>query len=642
MTVHRTRVTACTVMLLAGTLACVSAADAAISAHISQNPVYAGDTFTLTLSADGGSGGQPDLTPLRNDFDIVGTGTSSQMSMINGRTSSMTQWRIELHARHSGDLKIPTLQVGGEHSQPIDVKVTDSPPANDAKAAAAGQHVIVDAGVDPGVDAPYVQQQIPYRVRLYMDDAVRDGALTEPQMDDTVIEPIGDEARYTETRNGRPYRVIERRYAIFAQKSGELEIPPVRFEGTVADGGNARGRRSHADGLMQRFMQGSPFANDPFFSGGLFGDPGRPVRSFGPAVKVNVRPRAGAQSTWLPATAVRVHDSWTTAPPSLEVGEPVTRTITIEADGLTGAQIPVIDTPAPGGLRQYREPAENATHNDGKRLVGVSRQTVTYIPDAAGTVTLPAMRVDWWDTTRDVAATATLPAWDLKIAPGSGAAAVPSPAASEAATARTAEDAPAASSAQATHGSALQASRGDAVPMWRALLKDDRTLSAAALVLLFAVGLAVWWWVLRRSKTPFAPEQAATTSRVPARPATQVTANAAPRVLRPAATDVEAPLRMLETACRDRDAQAAARALLALAAAHWPQQAPHNLGDLADRLGPGGDAVRSLDRHLYAAGDAPWPADELWQAMRSGLSDAGTGAPAPDAETLPPLYPRHA
>ena len=51
----------------------------------------------------------------------------------------------------------------------------------------------------------YVQQQIPFRVRLYNDGSLIGGELAEPQVENAVIERLGDEVRYSTTRNGRRY-----------------------------------------------------------------------------------------------------------------------------------------------------------------------------------------------------------------------------------------------------------------------------------------------------------------------------------------------------------------------------------------------------------------------------------------------------
>ena len=620
--------------LVLGVLAQVGVVDAAVQAHLSQNPVYLGDTLTLTISTDNGSSSRPDLSPLQQDFEIVGSGSSSQLSISNGRTASQMQWQIELQPRHSGELTIPALQVGGERSQALAVKVTDAPPADDPKAAAAGGHVFVETQIDPGSEHPYVQQQVGLRVRLYYDDAVGDGALSDPQIDNAVVEQHGEEQRSTAVRNNRQYHVIERHYAIFPQQSGVLEIPPVRFEGTVMERTGPGRLRSRSDSPMQRLLQGTPLANDPLFRGGVFGNDafssmfgaaGQSVRIFSPSLKLNVRPPAAARTAWLPATALRLHDSWRDAPPQLKAGEPVTRTLTVEAEGLTGPQIPSLDLPAPAGMRLYPDPVDQATHDDGQHLVGISRQTLTYIPDAGGSLTLPPVRIDWWDLTRDTAAEASLPAWNLSVAGGKGATANPPVVAPSSAV--VSANPPA--KTPVTEAADVQVGAG-----WRRLLSDARILAGGAVALVFALGLLGWRFFARRQRRPQAGLQS---SELPG--TTHPAVAATPPV---PATDESTLLRQLETACAERNAALAGRTLLSMGKVRWPQHPPHNLADLADRLRTGDAAVRALERNLYGLGDNGWPADQLWEAMRTGLPTVETDHRSTDHADLPPLYPHHA
>ena len=63
---------------------------AGVSATLDRTAIAEGDTVTLTIVAEGqqSQGAQPDLSPLRKDFTILGTSTSQQMQIINGRMSS--------------------------------------------------------------------------------------------------------------------------------------------------------------------------------------------------------------------------------------------------------------------------------------------------------------------------------------------------------------------------------------------------------------------------------------------------------------------------------------------------------------------------------------------------------------------------
>ena len=85
---------------------------AGVSATLDRSTIAAGDTVTLTIEAEGQhtQGAQPDLSPLRKDFDILGTSTSQQMQIINGRMSSSASLRVELEPKRGGTLEIPALK----------------------------------------------------------------------------------------------------------------------------------------------------------------------------------------------------------------------------------------------------------------------------------------------------------------------------------------------------------------------------------------------------------------------------------------------------------------------------------------------------------------------------------------------------
>ncbi len=418
--------------------------------------------------------------------------------------------------------------------------------------------------------------------------------------------------------------MLERRYAIFPQQSGILKIPALRFDGRMAGQDDDDRLQPRAAGPMQRFLQNSPFANDPFFRGGgfgndpfagLFGDSGQPVRAFGPALEVTVRPRPVSQGGWLPARSLRLRDSWADSPPRLQVGEPVSRTITVEADGLSGAQIPALELPAPTQLRTYPEPLEHETRNDGERIFGISRQTLTYIPNASGELEIPPIKLPWWDTTKDEAAEAQLPGWQLTVLAG--------------ASRRTAQAPPPAVASAADMPSPARQASGETVTSqnWREALRAHWVWLLAGLAAVLAI--LAWMVLLRRRRAQ--PSSLAVQAETVA-----VTPSSVPKL------DRAAELQALEAACRDRDGASAAKSLLALAASQWPEAPPLNLGALASRLGSGAGVVRALDRHLYGASGADWQPELLWDAVKDGLVGTSVPAAAETADELPPLYSQRA
>ena len=581
-------------------------AQAAVRASVDRPQVIEGDPVLLTLRKDGtASGERPDLTPLTRDFEIQGSSQGSQVSIVNGRRSDLTYWSVRLLPKHTGTLQIPPIRVGSEQSDPLTLKVLEVP---EQTAAQPDQPLFLEMTVDHPGDRTYVQQQIPLTVRLLYRNRLQQGSLSDPAPEDAVVERLGEDRQYRTVRNGQEYNVIERHYAIFPEKSGTFRIPPVIFRGRVASAsGSAAGRRRND--LFGRLFDGSPFANDPFFkddffSGTPFGNPGTPVRARSRALTLEVAPRpAGYRGNhWLPAEAVTLEDSWSQSPPEFRVGEPVTRTITLQAKGLEASQIPPLDLPQPDGFRLYADQPATETRTDGSGVYGISRRTYTYVPRREGPRTVPEVRLQWWDTLQGKNRETLLPPWQVQVQAGSGAAPEP----------------PAAQTPAVTAGQPAPTAEGTTEADLGERLKQGWPWLLAALLAGLLLPLLLWW---RRHRRP-----AAATTSAPEAPPT------ATRRARTRAREA------LKRACEQNDAHAAAIALLELAASQWPDDPPRNLGALAGRLRQGGDAVRALERTLYAPTGQPWDGQALWEAVASGLADRGPDEHAA-SEPLPPLYP---
>ena len=170
---------------------------AEVRAHLDRDRVYVGDPVTLVIESSGASSGDPDLSPLKKDFRILGTATSTQFSFVNGRTSNRTTWTVQLGPLQLGKLRIPPIQVGAEQTAALELEVTEVP---EQVSAQQSEHLFLEAEVDIG-DHAYVQQQIPYTLRFYSDDTVVSGELRAPQPKDALIRHLGNDRHYNVTRN---------------------------------------------------------------------------------------------------------------------------------------------------------------------------------------------------------------------------------------------------------------------------------------------------------------------------------------------------------------------------------------------------------------------------------------------------------
>src|SRR5690606_33689783 len=202
-----------------------------VTASIDRTAITRGETVTLTLRVDGAQGNVPmDLTPLEEDFELVGTRTSSQLRSINNRTEMWIDYYLSLFPRSEGQLEIPPLQVAGVTTQSLSVNVL---PRSDTRLD--GQELFLEAVIDK--DRIYVQEQLLFSIRLYYTiNGIRNPVFTELNMPDTVIQNIGSPNQYEKLVDGVRYGVYEKQYAIFPQRSGTLTIPDIMFRGEVTDG----------------------------------------------------------------------------------------------------------------------------------------------------------------------------------------------------------------------------------------------------------------------------------------------------------------------------------------------------------------------------------------------------------------------
>ncbi len=571
------------------------------SAELDRTQVRANETLTLRLRAEGRLAGEPDLSPLHQDFEILNQSSGTRMSISNGAVSQTREWTLELAPRRGGRLQVPPLSLDGKQTRPVEVEVV---PADQTAAGTGSQPIFVDTQVENAT--PYVQQSVVYRVRVLYREQPRRAVLSEPEAAGATLERQGEDQSSSETIQGQRYTVIERRYLVVPQRSGPLTIQSPRLEALLPESRSA-GRRG-------------PFAdfNDPFGGAPFQGLPevfdlgtGRRVIERGQDLTVQVRPQPdGSAGTWLPAESVQLADEWTPAPPRFRVGEPVTRTLVITARGATAAQLPTLDPGTPEGAKVYPEPPK-VEDLPGSAPTALKTVKIALVPTRAGELTLPEIRVPWWDTTADQERVAVIPARRVQVAPAPGEPASAQPTAGAAAAPlQDTADAPLATPDTGVDPSGTSSAQ---VPWpW--------------LTLLFALAwvATLSWTLLRRSGH-------GGTGRVGA-------ARMNPR------RGAAAARTRVRQACKATDPRAARTALLDWGLVRWPDHPPRGLGDIGTRLGPAGsaaaEALEHIDRAVYAPGGAAWDGAAAWRALEPTLlvhEHAGRALPV---DPLPQLYPR--
>jgi len=587
-------------------------AHANLAARLDRDRIAEGETVQLIVEANGQVSGRPDTRPLEKDFEILGVASGSRVNIVNGRMDARTDWEITLAPRHGGRLIVPPLEVDGEHSPSLTLEVSAAPVATDA---AADNPVFIETEIDP--HSPYVQGMVRYTVRLFYRVPLSKGTLSDVQVDNAVVRQIGKDREYRAERGGRSYHVIERRYAIFPQATGKLVVYAPVLDARIPDA-SARGRNP-----FRQFFGRDPFSS-PVFGGDPLGEmfgTTRPVHVRGEArtLAVRARPAVSAKQgadVWLPAEDVTLSEQWQPAEGDLHVGDPLARTITIKARGLTGEQLPDLATGAVDGFKTYPDRAQAKTQDLDRDVEGTKTRNIAYVPLEAGRFQLPPFRLHWWNTRTDHEEVAELPAHEVVVASPPGGQGSDAPAAqamgsdSSEPSSKSEASAPVrlAPSAGVTHGAVPVGDVRGGFGVW------------PGVSLLFAVlwlsTLGAWWYGRRRHYLARAG--------VPA----------AEGAVRDDASHARSQFRM---ACRNNDPQAARRGLLEWAATRWPVEPPVGLDGLARRLGDPRitEALANLDRALYRPSAGQWDG----QALAAVLKDLPTPPRAKrDRASLPDLY----
>jgi hypothetical protein len=99
------------------------------------------------------------------------------------------------------------------------------------------------------------------------------------------------------------------------------------------------------------------------------------------------------------------------------VGESATRRITINGEGLQGAQLPPVLFPATQGLKYYPDQPAISDSELASGLVGTRQDSAALVPTRAGSWDIAEIRIPWWDTEQDKIRYAVLPARKVIVAP---------------------------------------------------------------------------------------------------------------------------------------------------------------------------------------------------------------------------------
>ncbi|WP_017445938.1 BatD family protein [Gayadomonas joobiniege] len=353
-----------------------------VNASVSDNPAQLGESLDLIVTVDDSvSQNTFDFSVLEDDFRVLGTSVSSETRMINFETTRVTRFTTRLLPIQAGEFTIPAFTYKNAQSEPIKLTVE----ATKSGANTQNDDLFVETSISH--QEVWLQQQVTYHCKLYIRRQISSGSLSEPKVPGALVEVAGKDKEGSEIKNGMRYRVIERTYLITPQRSGTFTIDSPVFQAEVIDS-----RRS------QFFNQS------------------KVVSRTGPSQTLTVKPvPQDYQGTWLPSEMVMLNDEIQPHQGVYQVGEPITRKITLSAFGVNPEQLPEIKPNYPDAIKVYPDQSESNSNQRDGQTIAQRIQSAALVPTQAGEYVLPEIKISWFNTKTSQQSFAVIPAQTIKV-----------------------------------------------------------------------------------------------------------------------------------------------------------------------------------------------------------------------------------
>ncbi|MBL7663016.1 BatD family protein [bacterium] len=396
------------------------------------------DLFTLTVKTSGSSQqtGKPRLNH-SDIFKIVGTTSNSQISIINGVTSSSMSYSFQLApdlALAPGKYQTPSgvIEVGGAEVEIPRSEITINPTTNpgskqqsgganqpsDPKDSPATNQVTPGSSLrqDADIKRPFVGQQIIATTTLSTAAALSNIEITDPNFPGFWREELGQDGQETNTDHLTGVTEIKVHDALFPLKAGALRI----LSRTISAREQVR-RKAR----LPNPWNFDPFADDPF---DLFATTQIvPRRIISNPVDLEVRPLPPApkQTPYVPVGMLRLASSITRS--DAQVGETITYVLELFGDAnlrpLEINSLPVNETE----FSVYAEKPQIERFYENGRVFFKKKFTFSIVPLQPGQLKINPLEILIFDPFKERYETIKTPERSINVTGSAIAALTPAP-----------------------------------------------------------------------------------------------------------------------------------------------------------------------------------------------------------------------
>jgi hypothetical protein len=192
-----------------------------VTAKLSTKSFYEGDSVKLIIEAQGNNIEFPNLTSIEG-FPVIGTGSSSQTSIINGNVTKYQTLRYTFYPTKSIDIKPIEVRIDGK------IYKTEIIHLNKIKPTASKQGDMFELKLITSKKKAYVGEPIILTLQFkYKNGAnIIDANLADFEMANFWVKKLNSPKPYQKG----DYVVYDSNYLIFAQKAGEITIPNQKID----------------------------------------------------------------------------------------------------------------------------------------------------------------------------------------------------------------------------------------------------------------------------------------------------------------------------------------------------------------------------------------------------------------------------
>jgi len=363
-----------------------------VSSWVDNNPVRVGDMFNLHIEAKNVNVTEkPDIKGIKG-LQVINRSEQNQTSIVGNKITRIVKWTYVLLAPSPGKYQIPSLKVGKEYTNPIFLEVVETQKNR--------QNEIVRLDLSLSSKKVYPQQQIIIKLKI-----IRNGmqlvneSITPFELTGIQIEKI-KETSYQKVNKGKKQLITEILYVGIPKRSGNIVIPQIRYQGDEINGVNL-------GSIFQKF-------------GSYSQNRGRRIFSASEPQTIEVLPIPdGITDWWLPVNKLELEEKWDTDTQVFMLGEPITRTITINVDGAYADQIPELKIKFPEKIKSYSDQPILKTEKTVEGLKGIRIEKFALIPNSVGEIKLPEISVDWWDVDKGELRTSVISEKIINVLPSS-------------------------------------------------------------------------------------------------------------------------------------------------------------------------------------------------------------------------------